>query len=95
MVELAIKEVAKKWDLRIYEKDREQMKFHTQGKEAFFIVLYFNKDPVLSLDNSGVGEVITLMAVDYGNMPIQDLKKLAYDVIDTFETRFDIKFEKN
>lgn len=92
--EMTIKEIAKKWNLRVYEKDRDQMKFLTQGKEAFFIALYRDEDPVLSLTNSGVGNVISVMAVDYGNMPVSDLERLTKEVIKVLEERLNIEFKE-
>jgi hypothetical protein len=92
--EAVVKEIAKKWNLRVYEKNREEMKLHTQGKEAFFIALYFNEDAVLFVHNSGVGEVLSVMAVDHGKMPISDLGKLTAEVIGALKERLNLEFEK-
>ena len=94
--EAIVKKVAKKWDLRVYEKDREQMKFLTQGKDAFFIALYFNEDPIISIGNSGVGEILRVMAIDYGNVPVSDLEKITADFIKAFKDQLNIdRFKKS
>jgi len=86
--------IAKRWNLEPFQKDREQMKFLTQNKEAFFIAFYFDGDPVLVVTNVGVGEVLTLSATDYKKMPISDLKKLIVEVIDALKDQFNIEFKK-
>lgn len=90
-----VKEIAKNWNLRVYEIDREQMKFVTQGKDAFFIALYFKEDPIISIANSGVGEVLRVMAIDYGKMSLPDLKKLTEETIQTLKLELNLEFEKS
>ena len=93
-VEGAMEIISKKWGLRLFQKDRERMKYLTQGKEAFFIALYFNGDAVLSLNNVGVGEVLSLMIVDYGIMPKNDLERLTNETLLILKTQLSIEFEK-
>lgn len=94
-VESAVKKIAKEWGLRVYEKNQEQMKFLTQGKDAFFIALYFEENPILVITNAGFGDLLMLSVTDYKGMPTSDLERLAAEVINTLETRLDIKFKKS
>ena len=79
-VESFVRDISVKWQLELFEKDREQMKFLTQYREAFFISLYFECDAILAIMNVGVGNVLTLSLHDYGNLPVEQLERLANEV---------------
>lgn len=81
----AVGDVAKKWNLRVFRKDRKHMRRLTDDKEAFFVALYFDKDPVVVVTNVGVATVLSVTISNYGRMPVQDLNRLTTDVIDTLK----------
>lgn len=86
--------IATKWGLSVRELDRDQMSFHTRGKPAFFTALMYKDDPVVVVNNSGFGEVIMVIAVNFERMPTSDLEALTAEIIRKFQARFDMDFEK-
>lgn len=89
-VESIVDEVAQRWRLRIFRKNREHMKHLTQGRDAFFVALYFENDAVLALTNVGVGTVLTMITTDHGKMPLHELNGVASDIVDMLRTRLSI-----
>ncbi len=96
-MEALIHEIANEWGLRVYEKDREEMKFLTNGQEAFFIALYVEDDqadnfPVASVNNVGTGTVITLMITNRGEIELEELNRLAEEIVAKSRARYGIEF---
>ena len=92
-VEVYIRAVGKKWDLEIFEKDRDQMKFITQNQEAFYIAFYYNDNAILHISNAGFGVGIVLSLFDDGEMPLSDLKKLDEEIRAGLNENFGVKLE--
>ena len=92
-VEVYIRAVGKKWDLEIFEKDRDQMKFITQNQEAFYIAFYYNDNAILHISNAGFGVGIVLSLFDDGEMPLSDLKKLDEEIRAGLKENFGVKLE--
>lgn len=92
-VERIVEEIADKWKLQIFRKDKRRMSILTQGHDAFFVALYLDRDPILFATNVGVGEVLTLGISDYGKLPREDLKRLANDVIEPLRERLNINLQ--
>lgn len=90
-VESIVDEVAQQWKLRPFRKDRVQMERLTFGEDALFVALYFEDNPVLVLTNVGVGKVLTLSTSDFGKMPVEDLNRVANDMIDKLRNRLSIE----
>ena len=87
---------ADNWGLEVFRKDRSQMKTLTQGKEAFFVMLYANdNEGILAISNVGAGEVIQLSLHDFGAIPLGDLKRLDEDVRTGLAEAFGIRFEQD
>lgn len=93
-VESFIKSVAKRWDLRVYEKDRKQMSVLTQGEDAFFMALYLNSNSILDISNVGMGKVLTLGVFDYGEMPLEELHALADEITSGLSQKFGIELKQ-
>ncbi|GBF30072.1 hypothetical protein MnTg04_00008 [bacterium MnTg04] len=83
-------DISEKWELRVFEKDREAMKFLTQGQEAFFIALYFEDDSILAIMNAGIGNILTLSLQTDDNFPVEELEKLANEVRGELKTHLNI-----
>lgn len=88
-----MKDISESRQFKLFEKDREQMKFLTDGKNAFFTAFYLKGEPILAVTNVGVGEVLTLSLHDYGELPLDDLEGLAQEVRDTLKNRFNIELQ--
>jgi hypothetical protein len=93
-IESFIKSVAKRWDLRVYEKDRKQMSVLTQGEDAFFIALYLNGNSILDISNVGMGKVLTMGVFDYDEMPLEKLHALAHEITAGLSQKFGIEFKQ-
>jgi hypothetical protein len=78
--------------LRIYKKDREGMKYLTEGRDAFFVFIYNGDNAIISDGNVGDGETISLSSVDYGEYPIEKLEKLMKEVISVLGNKLELKF---
>lgn len=89
-VEVFMRDISARWNLELFEKDREAMKIMTQGQEAFFIALYFEGDAILAIMNAGVGNVLTLSLQDHGNLPVEELERLANEVRSGLKTQLNI-----
>ena len=89
----AMKDISENRQFKLFEKDREQMKFLTEGKNAFFTAFYLKGEPILAITNVGVGEVITLSLHDYGELSLDALEGLAQEVRDTLKNRFNIELQ--
>ena len=92
-VETRLRSIARHWKLEVFEKDRDQMAFVTEGKPAFFVALYFDGDAILIVTNVGVGSKIILAATDHGEMPLGDLERLTQDVLKELGT-LDLAFSR-
>ena len=91
--ERVVRGVAEEWELRVFEKDRDEMAFLTRGRDAFFVALYFEGDSILVLTNVGVGDTLELTAFDYKKMPMSDLDALVAQVITSLEDKLDVEFK--
>lgn len=87
-----IYEIADKWNLELEEKDRGQMKYLTQGQEAFRIYLVLEGDMVILIGNAGFGTTLSLMVMDYGHMPVEELDRLTNEIKSELERRFALEF---
>jgi len=92
-VEVIIKNIAKDWNLRVFEKNRNHMKDLTQGKEAFFIGLYLEDNLIFDITNVGVGNQIDIGLFRHDNVSINDLKKLSDQVRSNLKKELQIDFE--
>jgi hypothetical protein len=90
-----IKALASEWELRVFENSRSEMRGITDGKPAFSVTLFFENDPVLFLSNAGVGEILSLFVMDFGEMPIEELQRLTAQVGRALEDRLSIDFKKS
>jgi hypothetical protein len=80
-IEARMRNVAERWSLQVYEKDRDEMAALTQGKPAFYFELYLSaSQPILWVTNAGAGEVIALVAIRYEEDVLDDLDRLIMDV---------------
>ena len=85
-------DIAGKWELRIFDEDRNQYRYLTKGVEAFEIFLSYEDGDILVIGNAGIGTVLTLHATDWGKMPLDALEALTAEVIDELERRFGLEF---
>ncbi len=91
-VELILVNIAAERELRVFKKDREKMKYLSQGKDAFFTALYFKEDPVLIVTNIGVTDTLIMTITDYGKMPKEELEHMAEAVVGmAFNKGIDLK----
>ena len=88
-----MEEISENRQFKLFEKDREQMKFLTEGKNAFFTAFYLKGEPILAITNVGVGEVLTLSLHDYGELPWMCWEGLAQEVRNTLKNRFNIELQ--
>jgi hypothetical protein len=80
-IEARMRNIAERWGLEVYEKDRNEMATLTQGKPAFYFELYLSeRQPILWVTNAGAGEVIALVAISYDEDALADLDSLIMDV---------------
>ncbi len=92
-VEVFIRDVSKEWNLRLFEKGRGSMKILSNGQEAFFIALYFEGDAILTITNTGPGKVLSLMALDFGDLPLEKLEQLTDEIRSGLKSQFNIELE--
>lgn len=88
-----MKDIAHEWNLQYKVDTGRDMQFLTDGTKAFHMFLYFEDYGIISIGNVGVGKILSLMVVDKGDMPIEDLNRLKEDIINTLNERADIKFK--
>ena len=89
-VEEIMYDISGKWELSVFEKDREAMKIMTQGQEAFFIALFLEDDSILAIMNAGIGNILTLSLQTDDNFPVEELGKLANEVRRELKTHLNI-----
>ena len=94
-VEEFMKDVAKRWELRLFEDNRKGMKFLTQGQEAFYIALFLKLDPknnwILSMTNGGAGTILILHLYEHEDMPLAELQRLDEEVRFGLKEKFGIE----
>ena len=94
-VEKFMRGVAKRWEFRLFEKDRKGSKFITRGMEAFFIALFLKSDPenewILDISNAGAGTILTLGLYEHEDMPLSELQELDNEVRTGLRERFGIE----
>lgn len=93
-VESILLGIATDYKLRIFKKNRENMQYLSQGKNAFFTALYFNDDPILIMTNVGVADTLVLTVTDYGEVSQKDLEQITDIVVKTV-FRIGIVLKKN
>lgn len=95
-VEVYIRDTAKRWNLNLEEKDREEARLHTNGKEAFSILAYLGEGlngPVFWIANIGAGDRIFLLLNESTGMALADLERLDQELKSGLEEKFDIKLQ--
>ena len=94
-VEEFMKDVARRWELRLFEKSREGMKYLTLGQEAFFIALFLKSDPknnwILDISNAGAGTILSLALFEHEDMPLAELQRLDGEVRRGLKEKFGIE----
>ena len=94
-VEIFMRDVAKRWKLRLFEKDRKEMKVISLGKEAFLIALFLKSDPeddwILDISNAGAGTILTLGLYEHEDMPLSELQRLDNEVRTGLKEKFGIE----
>ena len=93
-IEEYIKSIAKRWNLRVFEKSHNEMKLLTQGQDAFYIALYLNENAVLDISNVGVGTILTLETFDHGDLPPEKLSGLTDEIVQGLEQQIGIQLNK-
>lgn len=68
------------WSTR-RSNDRSSDREQKEGQDAFFIALYLDEDPILVISNVGSDSTLTVDAMDYGNLPIEELERLVEEVL--------------
>lgn len=91
--ETLMADTGRRWNLELFQKDAEDMKYLSFGKEAFFVALYLDDDPILILTNTGPAVILKLSIGDYGTMSPDDLQRLTDEVMEMLSTRFDVEFK--
>lgn len=84
--------IGRKWKLKVFEKDKQTMRAISHGKDAFFIALHNDPKkvrPVVVLTNNPTseGDTLSLYVMDFGELPVSELEKLANDVIEKLGER--------
>lgn len=92
-LEAYVKELAGDKSFRVFEKDRDQMKVLTQGKDALYISLYkgVGDKPVLWISNVGTGTVLTLGLLSNDSFSLSDTKKLSDEVVLYLKKEMDVE----
>lgn len=93
-VEVLVDEIAGRWNLRVFRKDKKQMSILTQGEAAFFVALYLEQDPIVVLTNVGVSNILSLVISDLGSMHVTELDRLTAEIVDSLEQRLEIDLVK-
>lgn len=98
-IELSMRELGKRWKLKVYEQNREKLKRH-YGVETFLIAFLL---PTLSdgqtiqhlvLSNTKNGQIITLEIFDQNVISISGIRKLESDVLISLLDDCNIKMAK-
>lgn len=85
---------AKEQKLRVIEKDRERMKILTQGTPAFSVFLYSENDPIFSVTNFGVGEILSLNARYYKRFEEGKIEQMRDVLLSRLEKGATLDFKK-
>ena len=70
--------LAVSYGANVFEKDRDNMRFLTDGQEAFFVAYYFEdrNAPVMWITNVGAGDRLTLAATSGHEFTKNDARSL-------------------
>ena len=94
-VEEFVKDVARRWELRLFEKSRKGSKIITRGQEAFYIALFLKSDPkhnwIVSITNAGFGTLLILHIYEHEDMPLAELQRLDGEVRRGLKEKFGIE----
>jgi len=90
-LEKFIKQLAKDKGFQIFEKDRNQMSFLSQGKEAFYISYYIHEDigPVMWISNVGAPNILVLGFNSFSDFSRENAKELAIVIINYLKNELD------
>lgn len=99
--EETIRTIARKWDFRIEEKDRREMKVANEGVDAFFIFTMVKKqDPsdirtwVMTIGSFSKGKILSLKIGDTKFLTNTQKDRLAQEVIQQLETNCNTQLER-
>ncbi len=94
-LEAQINKIAEEQNYRVFEKNRNQMKRHTNDQEAFFIVLYQKNinESILTISNVGAGSVLTLALYTNEDFTKQDAKFLSEMVVQHLQTKLNVEMK--
>jgi hypothetical protein len=95
VAEKVIVKFANKNRLRVFNKDKNEMEILSGEKKAFYIALYFEGDPILSVTNVGAAVQLSLSSVDYGNMTESELTAITIALVEILQQELDINFREN
>ena len=92
--EKVVMEFAKRNKLRIFSKDRKEMSIVSNGENAFYIALYHDGDPLLSVTNVGGIVQISVSSTDYENMSKSELAGLTIALVGDLQRELNLKFKE-
>jgi hypothetical protein len=90
----ALYSFAKNHNLKVIEKDREQMQVLTQGTPAFSVFLYSENDPIFSVTNFGVGKIVSINARYYSRFEEGEIEQLRDMLLSRLENEATLDFKK-
>ena len=91
-VEELTRSKAAQWNLDIVEKNRNQMKIASLGKEAFTIHLMHEGELVLSIGNTGPSIILSMNFYDYSKYPKNNLKAVIQELRSELESGLKLEF---
>lgn len=92
-VEEYIKLLSDEKGFRVFEKDREEMRIISKGKEAFFIALYKGEKQFLVISNVGAGDIIFLHLTEHNEIRKSEIADLAEEIRMYLASNFDINLK--
>lgn len=81
-------EFARDEGFELHTESRKEMAFITQGMPAFASYLYLYGDPVVTLSNAGLGQILTIYVFERERLKNEELRALTDRLVERLEEQF-------
>ncbi len=93
IVEEIVKKFSQKWGLSIWEKNKSDMSRLTNHQESFFMGLEINSNTIMTINNVGIGNVISIIVIKNSYVSSEKLDFLSSNILKDLEN-INIKMNK-
>lgn len=91
-VEKFVRSYAEMNNLKVLEKDKEQLKYLSNDANEFFMTLNYQGDPIVAVLNIGQTNILRILALDYGDLELEKLDVITNEIKNALANELNLKF---